>query len=133
MLNDFISYYFWFIPPGSLLTLSDKVLFGIFLGLVALALIARISMIFVKNQVNRKLLKKLWYWSLTIGLIGLVWAAIRYENTPLFGRRIWAGIDLLVGLIWLGFIIKYAIFNFRFEKNEFARELIKNKYLPKSR
>lgn len=133
MWNDFISYYFWFIPPSTILTYADKLLIVIFLGVLVLGIACRITMFFINNQINRKLLKKIWLWGLTIGLIGLLWGLFRFQNIPIFGRRMWAGLDLVLAIVWVVFILKYAIFSFRSEKIEYERELVKSKYLPKPR
>jgi hypothetical protein len=125
-------YFFWFAQPSTILTQEDKILGIIFLAMLVVAIVFRVLAWFAKNPVNKELYKKFWSLFFWTGLSGVIWLGIRYENTQLFGRRYWAGLTLLVGVIWLGFIVKYLAFNYRSKKMEYNKESIKNKYLPAS-
>lgn len=85
---------------------------------------------FVNNPVTRKLLTKLVAKDLTMGLVGLFWAGMRYENTPIFAKRFWVGLILAVFVLWFGYILKYMFFGFRREKKEYADLQMRNKYMP---
>ena len=130
MFKQFLGYYFWFGQPSIILNQSDKLFGYIFAGLTALAIILRILARFSANPINRKLLMKFWHLGLTVGLGGLIWYAFRYENSQVLGMRFWAGTNIVAGIIWLLFILKYLIFNYLGEKKKYEREKLKSKYLP---
>ena len=133
MFNRIFDYYFWFSQPSTILTNADNYLGYIFAALFILAIVFRATVAFAKNPITQTLFRKFWNLALFTSLSGLVWLAVRYENTPIFGQRYWAGITLVIGIIWLFFILKYLIIEYRVQKKEYDREIIKNKYIPKSR
>ncbi len=130
-MSQFADKFFWFAQPSSILSPADKYFAYLFLGLLVLAVIFALVARFTKHKVNKNLLKRFFSLSLYTALSGLVWFGMRYENTQLLGRRYWAGIVILTAIIWLGFILKYLIFNYGKEKSEFDRELVKSRYLPR--
>ncbi|MBX4187205.1 MAG: hypothetical protein KW802_03055 [Candidatus Doudnabacteria bacterium] len=132
-MNKFLDYYFWFAQPSTILTNEDKYLGIFFAILLGIAIIFRVLVFLNSNPINKALFRKLWHFAFSISLSGLVWFGVRYENTPLFSQRYWAGLTLAVGLIWLIFILKYLIWNFPKQKSSFDREQIKNKYIPKAK
>ena len=123
-------YFFWFVQPSSILSHADFVFGYSSLGLLVLAVIFRLLVSFSKNQVDRKLFAKIWHLTLTIGIFGLIWFGLRFENTPIFAERFWFGLNSIIGGIWLLFVFKYLAFNYRAERQEYNRELLKSKYLP---
>ena len=122
--------FFWTIPPSSILIAQDKLLGYIFLGIIIVAAFFRILMFLTKNMVQRNLLAKFWRMFLTIGIVGIIWYVLRYENTPIFALRLWAGLDLLAGVIWLLFILKFLVFEFPKQRTEHEKIMLRNKYLP---
>ncbi|HEX9502916.1 MAG TPA: hypothetical protein VF974_01155 [Patescibacteria group bacterium] len=133
MSKRLFDYYFWFAQPPTILEQADKYLGYIFAGLLVLAITFILLKKLSNNSINRGLFQKFWYLTLSTAIMGIVWLGIRYENTQIFGRRYWAGITLLIGIVWLLFIVKYLIFDYRRLKNEYEKEQVKNKYLPKAR
>lgn len=129
----FLDKFFWFSQPSTILTPEDKYLGYVFAGLLVLAILFRLSVIFSRNPVNKVLLKKFWHLTFSTGLSGLIWLGVRYENTPIFSQRYWAGLALAIGVVWLLFVLKYLVFDYFKQKSEYNREQIKNKYLPKAR
>jgi hypothetical protein len=123
--------FFWFSQPATTLNQRDFLIAYIFAGVLGLAIIFFILSKLTKHRVFRKTFKKFWVLFLVASLTGGVWFGLRYENTPIFGRRYWAIVVLLAGVVWLGFVLKYLIVNFRSEKKEYDRNIIKSKYLPK--
>ncbi|MBI2607254.1 MAG: hypothetical protein HYW51_00260 [Candidatus Doudnabacteria bacterium] len=121
---------FWFVQPALTLAKADLVLGYVFAVLLGLAILARIAKIFTRHKVVSKLLNKLFYLNLVIGILGLFWFGLRFESTPIFSTRFWVGLVILGGIIWLGFFFKYLIFNFFTERREFDALLLKNKYIP---
>jgi len=133
MWNKLFDYYFWFIQPSTVLSNSDNIFGYISLALLAAAIVFRLLISFNKNETNRKLFRKIWHLTLSLGISGLIWFGLRFENTPLFAERFWFGLIVIIGIIWGLFILKYLIFNFSSEKTEADREMLKSKYLPKSK
>jgi hypothetical protein len=130
MLTDSI---FWFSPPTTFLTSMDRVFGFVFAGFLIVAIIIMVVRKFSRNEINNKLLTKFFHLFLNLGIIGILWFGFRYENTPVLGLRYWAALIIIVGLIWLGFILKYLIFNFSKEQKEYQHQLVKNKYIPGSK
>lgn len=130
MFNQLKDYYFWFVQPPTILTQADKYFGYLFLAGLILAIGLWAWSKFIKHSVNKKLIKKFSSPILNLGISGLVWFGLRFENTPLFGQRYWAGLVMIVSLVWLGFVLKFLVFNYRTEKVEFEKESIKNKYIP---
>lgn len=128
-MNKLLDYYYWFSQPLTILQRSDQILGLFFAVCMVLAVIFFVVAKFIQNPINKKLVYKLANLSLTEGLIGLLWFGLRYENTPIFALRYWAGIIMLGGLVWLVFIFKYLAFNFRTELAEHNREQINKRYL----
>ena len=99
MLNQFTDYYFWTAAPPLTLTAPEKALMWLFTTIAALGLAAIIFSYVNSDKVRDIAIRKFKNLALFTGLSGLVWFAIRYENTPIFGSRYWAGLILVVGLI----------------------------------
>jgi hypothetical protein len=133
-MNQLTDRFFWFSQPSTILSSSDKVLIYIALGLLVFGILIRITILLARpNAVDKKLLLKIWQFGFWIGLSGIIWGALRYEGTPIFAQRYWAGLNYIIGILWLTLILKYLLFKYRQEKLEYNRELMKSKYLPKSR
>ena len=130
-MHQLLSYYFWSTQPALDLNKYDLFLGYLFAGLLALAILLWISQRFLRHPMVRKAFAKFQNLALTISFFGLVWFGFRYESTPVMARRLWAGLIVLAGIIWLLFILKYLAFDFWREKNQYEREQIKNKYLPR--
>ena len=134
MLNQLTDYYFWSAAPSLTLTPADKFFMWLFVGIAAIG-VAAIILSYLSylnsDKVMDVVIRKFKNLALFTGLSGLVWFGIRYENTPIFGSRYWAGLILVMGLVWLGLFLKYLIFDYKKTKVEYERETLKNKYLPR--
>jgi len=133
MIPKLLTYDYWFKLPPIFFTVGDKILFWGFVVLFALGIVLWILAKYQEHKVNLKLVRKLNSFSFWIGFSGLVWALLRYENTPVFALRMWAGIVLVCGIIWFLFILKYLLMNYFKEKKEYDYLQIKNKYIPGNR
>lgn len=128
-----MDYYFWFTQPAIVLIQADKLFGGVFAVLVIVAILLWLLTFIIKHDVVKNLVKRIMHLSLTIGLSGLFWFVLRYENTPIFANRYWAGLILVLGIIWLVFILKFVLFNLSQAIGEYDHEILKKKYLPNSR
>jgi hypothetical protein len=125
----FTDYYFWFSQPSIFLLAQDKLFGYIFIGLIALSIVLVLLRRFIKNPIMKKLIGRFFYLTLTIGISGLIWYGLRFEATPIFAQRYWAGLVFLSGIIWILFILKYMVFNFSKQLGEYHKDLLKKKYL----
>lgn len=127
-------YFFWFAQPSTVLNNYDWVFGYIFAGLTALGIIVwLINKFGVRHQITKKLLDRYATAVFWIGLVGLLWFGFRYEAVPIFSKRIFAGIVMALGIIWLGFVKYYMVFRFLKEKREYDYNQLKSKYIPGSK
>ncbi|OGE81877.1 MAG: hypothetical protein A3H72_00075 [Candidatus Doudnabacteria bacterium RIFCSPLOWO2_02_FULL_48_8] len=127
MITD---YFFWFAQPSTYLDKWDFIFGYFFAALFVIGLVLLIAKRFTKHEIVKKLLGRFASEELSMGLIGLIWFGLRYENTPIFGKRLWAGLIVLVMLVWAFFVFKYLLLRFRAEKKEYDDFQMKSKYLP---
>jgi hypothetical protein len=131
MIQQFTDYYFWAAAPSLNLTAEDKIFMWLFLAITVLGVLSIAALYLNLDRLRERAIRKFKDLTLSIGLAGLIWFAIRYENTPIFGNRYWAGLILLVGLVWLGFYLKFLLMDYNKIKAQEEREALKKKYLPK--
>jgi hypothetical protein len=124
-------YYFWFTQPPTAPTVHDLWAFYIFAGMVLASGLLFALRFSIKHTIVKQALRKFIILLLTVGIVGIIWYAFRFEGTPIFAKRIWAGLILLGGVIWIGFVLKYMLFRFNADKSEYDNNLLKSKYLPK--
>jgi hypothetical protein len=124
---------FWFNQPGLLLNNYDHYFFWLFAGSTVLGVILKLLSRFTRHPVWSRLWDKFGGVGLSMGISGLIWFGIRYENVPIFADRYWAGLVVLILLIWLVFVFKYMITRFRTEKIEYDRQQVNSRYIPGAR
>ena len=125
--------FFWFQQPSINLSFWDHLAFYKSVGLVVIGLGLWALRRYTKHPINKKLLAKFSNFAFTVGIFGLSWFGLRYENTPIFAKRMWAGLIAIGALIWLAFILKYWLTSFRREKADYESQVVKEKYMPKKR
>ncbi|MEK9181176.1 MAG: hypothetical protein AAB871_03005 [Patescibacteria group bacterium] len=109
---------------------ADRMLVGIFIGALVLAVAFRLLAFFQKNQpVNARLYRRLFAGLLAFAITGGLWATLRFLYIPIFGVRMSAAVIFAVFLIWLFFVLKYLFFKFPIERENWALQQVKNKYL----
>lgn len=131
MLQQITDYYFWTSAPSLSLTSMDRAFMWLFVAITALGIVAIIFSYINSDKVTDVAIRKFKNLTLSTGLSGLVWFGIRYENTPILGSRYWAGLILIMALVWIGVFLKYMVFDYKKSKVQYERELLKNKYLPR--
>lgn len=122
---------FWLEQPAVNLSLYDIMLFYFFVGFVILAIVLAFSY-FYKHPFVKGLLTRFRNVCLFLGVTGLLWFGFRYENTPIFARRFWALIIVIIALIWLGFIFKYLFLEYFEAKREYDWKEQNSRYMPGS-
>jgi hypothetical protein len=129
MLKQLVDSYFWFGVPTVNLIPADKA-FGYFFAILAIMGVIALLVLKLKDKqtcdvIIRKL-RSLWLYT---GFFGLFWFWLRYENVSIFGDRYWAGIIILVVLVWAGKIIKFGLVDYKQICALEEKEATKKKYL----
>ncbi len=68
---------------------------------------------------------------LFMGLCGLVWYGLRYQQVRLLSARVIIILIAVVSIIWLVFVIAKMFKNYNSEKMNWEKQQLKAKYLPK--
>jgi len=105
-------------------------------GLFGLAILAAILFGLQKKNVTtawKKLLSKIQVWGWSFGLVGLLLAYFREVRALFLGSRIYMLLWLVIGFVWLIFIIKYWKRDIPKKQETIKSEAEYNKWLPKSK
>ena len=114
-----------------MLTRSDKVFLTLGIIGVALAVVLKIAARLAPTPADKRIRNRFYNLFLTIGLLEIAWYGARYEYIKFFGSHFVALLFLLIGLVWLIFIIADMAKRYRIERTEWEKEQVKLKYLPK--
>ena len=109
LFEKIITWNFWFnLRPGHLLPVYHYILIGFVVLLFILS-----AVFYVKKQnrkrkknVNLPFWRQLYYFSLTNGIIGIMFIFFNYELIPFFSSRFWYPLWVIVMAVWLYFIFK---------------------------
>ena len=101
-----ISYMFYRFPPAGFSWPIRIVLLIVFIGSMLLALYAAKKI--QQKDLRKKVWQKIQIWGWTNGIIGLVFIYFREVRAIYLSARGWLFIFIIVMLIWLAFIIKFA-------------------------
>lgn len=97
--------------------------------LVVVSLILRATTFFVNDKLKRGLLMRFYHLTLLIGLLEAIWYVLRFENVQFFGSHFVAYLIGLVGVVWLGFILKYWWKVYPAQREKQRKEQVRLKYL----
>lgn len=119
-------------PNPLSLSRSDYIFFG-------LALIFLVAAIFFKLLVLRKassdpkryLFSRFFHSFLTTSLFVFVWVGARFENIPWLSTHFLVLTLFLIWFVWMGFIVKYLLKDYRKQKQLWDEETLKQKYFVK--
>lgn len=112
--------------------LWDKIFFWAALASAVAGLILALVLFFKKfDPVNQKLLSRIKNLALTFGILGLVWAAFRYEHAIYLEWRLWYVILAAVCAVWKFRILGYLVRNYRADLKNLENLAIKQKYLSR--
>jgi hypothetical protein len=131
--KEFLNPDFWFAVDRASLHLTDKVIGGIALGLIVLAIAFFVAQRRVASPFDRDILSKFSAATFWFGLCEALWFGMRYENAYFLGTRIVAALIAVVFLVWLGFITAKYLRQRKPALAAWQKEQIKLKYLPKQR
>ncbi len=135
MIMDFTKLWdkqYLFGPNPLELSRSDNIFFWIALVFIVAGIAAKI--LAMKNQggsPKNVLFGRFTRLFLTTGLLTLLWVGARFENIPWISIRFLVLAILLMWLVWLLFIGKYFVRDFRKRQKTWEDEELKRKYLPR--
>lgn len=111
---------------------SDVVFFWVSIAFIVAAVVFKVFVL-QQNRSNPKryLLNRFFHLFLTIGILVLLWAGLRFENIPWLGTHIVVLAIFLIGLIWGLFIIWFMMRKYQAAKKTWHDEEERNRYLPK--
>jgi len=132
-MGNLLKLSYWFSPvPGPFLDSSLKVVYAFFGLLVIFGLIA---WLFAGKNKDNRLIYKFWQKvqmaCLTIGIVGLLLIFFRQQRITVLGMPFLLALNILGGLVWMYFIVRYIIKKVPEKKKEIEMQKEKEKYLPK--
>ena len=129
-ISAYFSQEFLFTSRMPILTRGDKVMMGAFIVMFILAIIFRLLQYLLKDHiVQARFYSRLFTGLLAFSLVGGLWSGVRYLEVPYMGIRFVASLIYLGFVVWLGFILKYAVFNFGKESSAWSQEQLRMKYI----
>lgn len=124
------SQYLFYVNP-IMLTRSDM-LFLVLGGLaLVLAVVMKFAAVTAPSSVDRKYRDRLFNLFLTFGLWEVIWFGCRWENINFFGSHFVALLGLLIAVVWFVFIAAALIKKYRSEKQQWEKDQVKLRYLPR--
>ena len=130
-----------FFQPSYWLTLSapevggvlGTLVFAVFvvsfvLGLVGRIVVDRKSTDRYKRDIGSRIAGLL----MTMGILGAVLFFFSFERIQLFGARFWYPVWALATVVWVAFIVRYALRDIPAKKAHAQRLHAQSKYLPRS-
>lgn len=130
--GKFTGWRFWFRTPA--LPFFKSTLYFIiffFVGLIVVAVIFKLASMMDKNIYRRRVWRKLWHCFLTMGIIGEVITFFTVSRAPYLSMRFWYVALLIAFLVWLFFIIKFALQQKSKQDEKTSEKDEYEKYLPK--
>ncbi len=131
-LKEFFSPNYLFKITSSVVTPGEKLFLAAGAVLVLLAVVFKIAAVLSPNPVDKNLRVRFYHLFLTVGVCELVWFLCRFQNARFFGTPFVAWTIVLVGLIWLGFIVTSMVRSYGVQKVNWDKEQLKARYLPKN-
>lgn len=127
-MSNLITWKYWFsLQPEPFLPLAWNILNGtIVLFIVSAVIFAILKM---RPGIWRGLYKRLYAFSLTGFIIGLLMLFFNYEQVPFFMARFWLIIWLVIMVVWLFFILR-DLRSIPQKKKELTDQQELKKYLP---
>lgn len=130
-IKKFFSYDFQFYVNPIRIETVDQIFAGIALCAIVLAIAFKVRVRFAKNEISKNFFSRLVRLFATVGILGVVWYGLRYQNVNLFGSHFMFLLLLAIGLVWFGFIAKYWWKHYAMERTAWEKEQLKMKYLAK--
>lgn len=130
-LKQFFSTKFLFEINRVMIEPVDKIFALIGATAVLVAVIFKLAAIYAPTEVDKKYRQKFFKLFMTIGLSLVIWYGARMELIRFFGTHFVALAVLLTGFLCLVWLLVKMFKNYKEEKQQWQKEQIKLKYLPK--
>ena len=124
-----LNYLFYRFPPAGFSWPIRITLLILFVGSIVLAIYSHSKI--SKNPLNKKLWQKIQVWAWTNGLVGLVFVTLREVRAIYLSARGWLLIFIIIMLVWLIFIIKFAKTKIPDKEEIMKKQEEFDKWLPK--
>lgn len=128
-IKQFFSYDFLFYVNPVRLGRVDKAFALAAVASIILAVVCKIWARMASNTVTKKLARRLVLLMSTVGITGIMWFGLRYQNVTVLGSHFVFLLIVLTGIIWFGYIVKYWWKNYTPERIAWEKEQVKLKYL----
>jgi predicted CDP-diglyceride synthetase/phosphatidate cytidylyltransferase len=124
---------FWFTIDPAVLHKVDYAFLILGAVFIVASILSFILKLRIKNSYDKNLFKKVSSAFAIVGLLEVVWFGLRYEHIAFFGTHFFAGLIILVLLIYIAFVFKDVFKNRTALVEKCEKEQINLKYLPKQR
>ena len=134
-MTEYLKYFF---NPSHLLTLRPPAMslraitiLAVSFGIIIIVGVAgKLAEKKIKDGLKIKAYRQIYHFGLTMGILGFVYLFFSWQGVVLLSARFLLLIWLITLLTWLGFILKYLIFDVpRLRKNIDEKRAF-NKYIP---
>jgi hypothetical protein len=133
-----MNYLTYFFNPAHLFNLRPQAMTNravAILGIICVILIiagivVRVMLPKIKDGLKIKGIRRLMHLFFTVGGLGLTYLFFGWQGMALLGARFWLLIIILVGLVWLAFILKYLFLVVPKRRAEIDGQRNFKKYLP---
>lgn len=133
-----IAYLKYFFNPSHLFSLRPTIiqwraiiiLVAIFGLLITVGIVSKVMAAKIKDGLKVKAWRRLYYLTLTIGILGFVYLFFAWQGVALLASRFWLLIIFLTAIVWLGFIAKYWFLEIPKLRREIQQKRNFEKYIP---
>ena len=122
---------YWFSQPFTARGSTLWLLVGGFLLFIVAGLVFKILSQYQENKSKRLFLRRSGNLGITMGFLGLMWMFFRQERIAFLAWRFWLLLWVVITLIWVFRLARYALKRIPEIKAEEARRVALEKYLPK--
>lgn len=131
-LQPFFTWSYWFMAsPPPFTGFAYYLVGGAAVGSFVLGLILRIVAGRFQDVSTRNIVRRLGTCFITMAVLAALSFGFTQTSTPTLGSRFWFALWKLTALIWLGFIVRYAVAQAPRERAVRSKQAELKKYLPK--
>jgi len=128
-MSNLLTLTYWFNLQPEPLIRSAWLILAYGVGAMFLAAII-FAILKIRPGIFRGLFKRLYAFSLTNTILGLLALFLDYESVPFLSARFWLALWVIIMIIWLVFILR-GLRLIPKRRQELLEQQEKNKYLPK--
>jgi|GEM_PF-2801909 len=129
LVTRFFSYQYLFASPIQSPSRYDRFVLYFAAALVVLAIVFLIVRFSAKNPLQKELLRRWFSLTFYIGLLLAIWYGLRYELVGFLSLHFVAILIVVLGLVWLIYLIRYQCGKYRQARKDYDKEQLKRKYM----